>query len=95
MSAGMNLTTSTIRAILKNKEKFCHRQLQLHQAKIIRPTHNAIEEMENDRLYELKNIPLSHSINKEKARRIFSSIQAEANETFASRGRFCKNEGGD
>ncbi|GFR18294.1 hypothetical protein TNCT_225241 [Trichonephila clavata] len=30
--AALNLATSTIRTILKNKEKYCHRQLQLRQA---------------------------------------------------------------
>lgn len=30
--AALNLATSTIRTILKNKERFCPRQLQLRQA---------------------------------------------------------------
>ncbi|XP_071041230.1 putative CENPB DNA-binding domain-containing protein 1 [Parasteatoda tepidariorum] len=100
ISAALNLETSTIRIILKNKEKilsFATATLSSSATRIARSRINIIEEMEKrlsiwiDHESE-SNMPLSQSIIMEKARRIFNYIQVEASdrsETFvASRGWF-------
>lgn len=100
ISAALNLATSTIRTILKNKEKILSSATATTSSsatRITRSRNNIIEEMEKrlsiwiDDEIE-RNMPLSQSIIMEKARRIFNYIQAEASdisETFvASRGWF-------
>lgn len=100
ISTALNLTTSTIRTILKNKEKILSSATATTSSsatRITRSRNNIIEEMEKrlsiwiDDEIE-RNMPLSQSIIMEKARRIFNYIQAEASDiskTFvASRGWF-------
>lgn len=100
ISAALNLATSTIRTILKNKEKILSSATATTSSsatRITRSRNNIIEEMEKrlsiwiDDEIE-RNMPLSQSIIMEKARRIFNYIQVEASdisETFvASRGWF-------
>lgn len=100
ISAALNLATSTIRTILKNKEKILSSATATTSSsatRITRSRNNIIEEMEKrlsiwiDDEIE-RNLPLSQSIIMEKARRIFNYIQVEASdisETFvASRGWF-------
>ncbi|GFW17780.1 tigger transposable element-derived protein 1 [Trichonephila clavipes] len=98
ISAALNLATSIIRSILKNKEKILSSATaSSSETRITHSRNNIIEEMVKrlsmwiDEEIE-RNMPLSQSIIMEKARRIFTYIQAEASdiiETFiASRGWF-------
>ncbi|CAK9816146.1 Tigger transposable element-derived protein 1 [Anthophora plagiata] len=100
ISAVLNLATSTIRKILKNKEKILSSATATTSSsatRITRSRNNIIEGMERrlsiwiDDEIE-RNMPLSQSIIMEKARRIFNYIQVEASdisETFVtSRGWF-------
>ena len=95
INAALNLATSTIRTILKNKEKILSSATATTSSsatRITRSRNNIIEEMEKrlsiciDNEIE-RNMPLSQSIIMEKARRIFNYIQAEASdisETFVA-----------
>lgn len=100
IGAALNLATSTIRTILKNKEKILSSATATTTSsatRITRSRNNTIEEMEKrlsiwiDDEIE-RNMPLSQSIIMEKARRIFNYIQVEASDTsetfVASRGWF-------
>lgn len=100
ISAALNLATSTIRTILKNKEKILSSATATTSSsatRITRSRNYIIEEMEKrlsiwiDDEIE-RNMPLSQSIIMEKARRIFNYIQTEASDTsetfVASRGWF-------
>ncbi|XP_056639539.1 tigger transposable element-derived protein 1-like [Diorhabda sublineata] len=100
ISASLNLPTSTIRTIMKNKEKILSSATAATSSsatRITRSRNNIIEEMEKRLSIWIddeigRNMPLSQSIIMEKARRIFNYIQAETidkSETFvASRGWF-------
>ena len=100
ISASLNLPTSTIRTIMKNKEKILSSATATTSSsatRITRSRNNIIEEMEKRLSIWIddeidRNMPLSQSIIMEKARRIFNYIQAETidkSETFvASRGWF-------
>ena len=96
----LNLSTSTIRTILKNKEKIVSSATTTtttSSSRVSRSRNYTIEEMEKrlsiwiDDEIE-RNMPLSQAIIMEKAKRIFRHIQGEtgdASETFvASRGWF-------
>lgn len=100
ISAALNLATSTIKTILKKKEKILSSATATTSSsatRITRYRNNIIEEMEKrlsiwiDDEIE-RNMSLSQSIIMEKDRRIFNYIQAEASdisETFVvSRGWF-------
>ncbi|XP_015910267.1 tigger transposable element-derived protein 1-like [Parasteatoda tepidariorum] len=100
ISAALNLATSTLRTIPKNKEKILSSATATASSsgtRITRSRNNVIEEMEKRQSiwidHEIeRNMPLSQSIIMEKARRIFNCIQVEVSdirETFvASRGWF-------
>ncbi|XP_057651162.1 tigger transposable element-derived protein 1-like [Diorhabda carinulata] len=100
ISASLNLPTSTIRTIMKNKEKILSSATATTSSsatRITRSRNNIIEEMEKRLSIWIddeidRNMQLSQSIIMEKARRIFNYIQAETidkSETFvASRGWF-------
>lgn len=100
ISASMNMATSTIRTILRNKEKILLSATSTTSSsatRITRTRNNTIEEMErqlsiwiDDKMKH--DVLLSQKIIMEKARNIFNSIQSETSDikdTFvASRGWF-------
>ncbi|XP_035214767.1 tigger transposable element-derived protein 1-like, partial [Stegodyphus dumicola] len=99
ISASLNLPTSTIRTIMKNKEKILSSATATTSSsatKITRSRNNIIEEMEKRLSIWIddeidRNMPLSQSIIMEKARRIFYYIQAETidkSETFVASRRW-------